>query len=398
MSHDLSLQYICRSYFIRCTSWTRASRVWLEHLANKAQYILGMWGELLPDLSEHSENPDPAHGGSLSDLPELPELPHVPANGGGSGSLLGLPDLPDLPDDSAGQMPSQKLWDRSYMRVEALQDIPIVAAKYGADLLDVPNAWLDPISARQLVCAAGLGIMLTLPVFLMEIFAGCAHLTKAACSAGLRVAPSIDVLPADGEYRCVLDLLSIQGREMLWALLAVLKPFWVHIGYPCTFWSQLAHMTRKQSDTQNEETRLRELVFIIIARQIAQWQASRWQHVSIENPPRCRSWDLDIVQDILRIGGMVCVDMDLCCWGAIDPGNGLSYKKAIRLASTVDLSELYKRCLGHHEHQRVEGAVCSGPRKGERRSRISGEYPMPLCRAWVACMERIYHDHESAWF
>ena len=78
MSHDLSIQYICRSYFLRCTSWTRASRVWLEHLATQAQYTLGMWGEL-PDLSERSENPDPAHGGSPSDLPELPELPGVGA-------------------------------------------------------------------------------------------------------------------------------------------------------------------------------------------------------------------------------------------------------------------------------------------------------------------------------
>ena len=187
----------------------------------------------------------------------------------------------------------------------------------------------------------------------------------------------------------------LRGRKVLWALLAVATPFWVHVGFPCTFWRQLAHMARNRTDMQNEETRLQELVFIIIARQIACYQASRWQHASIENPPRCRSWHLDIVQDIIHTCCMHCVGIGVCCWGAVDPGNGLPYKKAIRLASTVDLSELGRRCPGNHVHPHVEGHVCSGPRKGERRSRISGEYPMPLCHAWVACMERVYRGVAS---
>ena len=300
--------------------------------------------------------------------------------------------MPDVMVDSPTQAPSQKQkWlQRPYMRAEALQDIPSVAAKYGADLLEVPRDWLDCTWASQLLLKMGITLTMTLPVFCMEVFAGCARLTSACVSARLSVAPSIDVLPADGGHRCMLDLLTSQGRKVLWALLVITRPFWVHVGFPCTFWSQLAHLTRKQTDMQNEETRLQQLVFIIIARQIAYYQASRRQHISIENPPRCRSWHLDIVQDMIYMCCMHCVDLDMCCWGAIDPGNGLPYKKAVRLASTVDLSELGRRCPGDHVHQRVEGAVGSGPRKGERRSRISGEYPMPLCHAWVACMERVY--------
>ena len=70
-------------------------------------------------------------------------------------------------------------------------------------------------------------------------------------------------------------------------------------------------------------------------------------------------------------------------WGARDPGNGLAYKKSMRLASDIDLKGLIRKCNGQHVHQIVEGQVCSGLLKGKKRSKISGEYPMELCKAWV---------------
>ena len=73
-------------------------------------------------------------------------------------------------------------------------------------------------------------------------------------------------------------------------------------------------------------------------------------------------------------------------WGARDPGNGLANKKPMCLASDIDLTVLIRKCNGEHVHQKVEGCVCSGPRKGKRRSKISGEYPMELCKAWVEAM------------
>jgi len=377
----------------------------------------GSWADVaLPELPEF---PLPADSGVMSDsladialpklpdcplpaadlaLPELPECP-LPADSGmmcDSDSLadVELPDLPELsmPAGSAlmadgfpGDVPRKKLWEQPFMRSTALQDIPQLAAQYGDDLREVPADWFNPALARVTLLALGWAVCFT-PVFFMELFAGCAHLTQACVEAGLSTAPSIDILPADGGHRCVLDLLTAHGRQVVWAFLVVLKPNWVHIGYPCTFWSQMAHLTRKRSAAENEATRLQELVYITFARQIVRWQASRWQHASVENPPRCRSWHLDVVRDMLQIGCMQCVDTDLCRWGAVDPGNGLPYKKGMRLGSTVDLSVLGVRCCGGHTHQRVEGAVSIGPCKGVARSRVSGEYPIDFCRAWVAHM------------
>ena len=184
----------------------------------------------------------------------------------------------------------------------------------------------------------------------------------------------------------MFDLRTPAGRQLVWALIVVLKPMWIHCGFPCTFWSTLAHCTRTRDEVINERTRLEELVYIFFSKQVAVWQKNVGRHVSIENPPRCMSWKLDVVLGIISSCQLRCVNLDLCMWGARDPGNGLSYKKSMRLASDIDLTALIRKCNGQHVHQIVEGSVCSGPEKGRRRSKISGEYPMELCRAWVKAM------------
>ena len=85
---------------------------------------------------------------------------------------------------------------------------------------------------------------------------------------------------------------------------------------------------------------LEEFVFVAFARQVVQWRASRWQHVSLENLPQCGSWSLDMTQDMIETGKLISVDFHGCAWGVVDPGNGLPYKKPMRIASTVDLSIL----------------------------------------------------------
>ena len=72
--------------------------------------------------------------------------------------------------------------------------------------------------------------------------------------------------------------------------------------------------------------------------------------------------------------------MDLCMYGARDPGNMLAHKKPMSLASDVDLTVLIRTCNRTHVHQVVEGSVRSGARKGTRRSNMSGEYQIQLCK------------------
>ena len=186
----------------------------------------------------------------------------------------------------------------SYLRNNAFDDLQDIACMYGSDLIDVPQEWLDVDTARSLLVSLGIlvwsvnGTLKPLDclaqLFLLEVFAGCWHLTRACIESGYRAGPSIDILPAFGGGH-KFDILTSAGRRVVWAILVCLRPMWVHSGYPCTFWSSLAHCTRNRDEILNEQVRKRELVYIFFTRQIANWQVRQGRHVSIENPPRCCS-------------------------------------------------------------------------------------------------------------
>ena len=62
-------------------------------------------------------------------------------------------------------------------------------------------------------------------------------------------------------------------------------------------------MTRKASTGELKEDRTLALVHVIVTLQLAAWQNMHKRHVSFENPPRCASWRLDIVEHTLAAIG-----------------------------------------------------------------------------------------------
>jgi hypothetical protein len=332
--------------------------------------------------------------GSSDGLPVLDGVPVTICAGScdsGLPDLDGEPPVPPLPPVIDGRHTKKpKLREREHMRIEALADIPSVAERFGRDLVKVPDEWLDTKLAESKLME--LGVTLSSKILLFEVFAGCAHLTQAALKAGWQACPPVDIDVALGTVSGTAhgrgpDLLSPDGRRLLWNIIAAFRPAWVHLAFPCTFWSPMAHFTRKRTREQDEESRLTSLAFIVLARQVAIYQQSQGRHTSFEQPPACVSWSLDIVRDIVTSGNMVKIVTDVCCWGSVDPGNGLPYKKPLALCSTVDLSELVRRCKKRHMiHQRVHQTVTSGDRKGTLRTKVSGEYPPELCSEWVRIM------------
>ena len=120
----------------------------------------------------------------------------------------------------------------SYLRCEAENDLGQISSKYGADLIQVPAEWLDLQKAVSLltslnilvwtVSGAGQVLKFDSPLFLLEIFAVCWRLTREAIEVGYSCVPSIDILPAFGGGR-VFDILTSAGRQVVWALIVVLK-------------------------------------------------------------------------------------------------------------------------------------------------------------------------------
>ena len=173
-------------------------------------------------------------------------------------------------------------------------------------------------------------------------------------------------------------------------MIVVCAPKWVHSGFPCTFWSTLSHSNRKKTIGDEEESRTRALVHVILTCQLARWQHKRGYHVSFENPPSARSWKLDIVKNTVAAIGADTYKTDSCAWGHVDPVNGKPVKKEQCVASTASLSSLVRRCTCYSGpgrcpagiHQRVEGCMTVGG-KCIRRSEWAGAYPEDLCRAWA---------------
>ena len=365
---------------------------------------------LLPGFScdgSEGRHVKPAFGGKeITDLPSLPEGSGMePAVGGKRKRRLDKNKLP-------GALASPSIpWRRlPYLRWEAMADIRVVADIYGKDLLDVSpgTSFLDLSQARALLdtildslwrhCLDKQGNLkpdtVDDSIHFLEIFSGCGHLTLSAARNGLRVGPSIDKLPGIGHAPGFsIDIRKPADRKIVWALVAVLNPLWIHMGFPCTFWVAIAHWTRQRDLERNEESRLEALVYIMFSRQLVYYQASRRRHSSIENPPGSVAWDLDIVQDMVHAGKMQCVQTNVCAWGSKDPVSGRFYHKLLKIACTFNIMSSMRNCPGDHAHEHVQGTIREGHFKGRTRSALSGRYPLSMCDAWAsAARQQISHS------
>ena len=118
--------------------------------------------------------------------------------------------------------------------------------------------------------------------------------------------------------------------------------------------------------------------------QLCGYQVRAGRFCSFEHPPGCASWPLDIVKELatqtLATGD---VRFDSCAWGHRDPGNNRPYLKRQCFVANVPLATLCRRCSCQCGHQHIKGVVCSGARKGVKRSFIAGEYPVEFCHAFA---------------
>ena len=242
----------------------------------------------------------------------------------------------------------------------------------------------------------------TAPVIFWEIFAGSCNLTKAVVKEcqnrsatgdqQAAVLPPVEIdqkklssTPWKGLHTC--DVLLPSQRRLVWAYLALLQPSWVHLGPPCTFWSPLARRCNLRLEADNEHLRLKALAFLVFSLQVCNFQRQHQRYWSLEQPPHCVSWKLDIVKEFTErelATGNTALKFDSCAWGHKDPGNGKPFLKRQCFVSNTQLIGLHRRCrCSPRAHQVVEGTVESGSRKGELRSTISGEYPVEFCNAFA---------------
>ena len=214
-------------------------------------------------------------------------------------------------------------------------------------------------------------------------------LVQPASGGFAAVGPPIDidrkrVSKASWKALPTWDVLLYSTRRLIWAIMLVAKPRWIHTAPPCTFWSILSRWCNKRSAAVQEQLRLKALVFIISLCSCVGTKSEPAGSVPSSTPPGCASWPLDIVKELatqtLATGD---VRFDSCAWGHRDPGNNRPYLKRQCFVANVPLATLCRRCSCQCGHQHIKGVVCSGARKGVTRSFIAGEYPVEFCHAFA---------------
>ena len=292
----------------------------------------------------------------------------------------------------------------------SLLDLRKVARHYGDDLLDISpgESFLSLREAHELLenvpdsrwrhCLNKEGKLelaaLSDSVDFLEIFSRSGNLTLGAARQGLQVGPIIDKRPGIGHDDAFsIDIEKASDRKLVWALVVVLRPRWIHCGFPCTFWVMISHWTRERDLDRNERDRMESLLYITFSRQLVYYQASHRRHSSIENPKGSVAWDLDIVQDMMGASNLCCVGVPLCAWGVKGMWSGKFFDKTMRFACTFAMEPLARKCPKDHEHQRVVKLFAQkrgepDPAHSYRNWRkdacvISAQYPLPFCEAWV---------------
>ena len=120
---------------------------------------------------------------------------------------------------------------------------------FGGDLRDVtmpasggsvPSSWFDYNACVEVLREHGINPN---RIDTLEVYAGCANWTEACRRVGLKVGAPID----NKHHRNRWNLLSAKWRRVLWAVVVVCQPRWIHSGFPCTFWVRLAHLTQEDA-------------------------------------------------------------------------------------------------------------------------------------------------------
>ena len=191
--------------------------------------------------------------------------------------------------------------------------------------------------------------------------------------------------------RLELDLDDPDDIAFVWWLLREFRPKHVHVGPPCTFWGPLGRMTAVRLPSEWEDMRRQALHHLQLAVRIMRWQSRNKRTGPFEQPPRCISWRLECVESVLAIPGWQQYMWPSCCYDHRDPGSGRLCLKWQAFASNLDLSSMYVPCTcPRKSHQVVDGSVQGGPRHGECRSVVSGEYPVAMCKKVVDIIRRAW--------
>ena len=180
------------------------------------------------------------------------------------------------------------------------------------------------------------------------------------------------------------DLMTTEGRKVLFIELVSRKPRHLWFSPECGPWSAWSNLNQMKSielwDKINNE-RIANLEQLALGVVLLRYQRSQGNHFHWEQPGRSNMFRTPLLQELYT--KTVAAEFDMCNLGElVDPLNGKLIKKAMVVMTT---SEILQRALhGHHckknhDHQAIEGTTRHDG-KVISRSTFTEQYPRKFVR------------------
>ncbi len=262
-------------------------------------------------------------------------------------------------------------------------DTPVTFATRYAALANVCTLLLQPsLSALELI-----GRPRGEQWDFWEIYAGCGNFSAMVFALGLIVGPPVDVRQKPGGL--ALNCLHQNDQALLQAVLEEARPRWVHVAPPCTFWCAIGRWTAWRTPEEWAALREKAREHWHFALHVLCLQQRRGAKGSLEQPPKCASWNLRVTRRFLEENSnWQRFQWASCAYGMRDPVTGAPWKKMQGFLSNTSLKLLCRTCSCSARHVQIKGGIKIGPRRGQRRSTISGEYPVRMCEALATVVQQ----------
>ena len=219
---------------------------------------------------------------------------------------------------------------------------------------------------------------------LLEVFAGCARLSKLAETDGWHVLPPQDI-KLQG-----LDLSIQEHQELLKDVIREQQPDVVTLSPACGPWSSWQRMRVRRSELRT--LRRQHLPFWELTAWIWEWQSQHRGLCLLEQPQQSEALNLPVM---MARRGVFQLIIDQCMYGLKDRVSGKPHKKptAIQLNHPGILNWPNRRCEHQpEEHEQISGSVRvvrDSQWRTLRRSELAAEWPRALCLWMLHGMQQI---------
>lgn len=229
------------------------------------------------------------------------------------------------------------------------------------------------------------------------------HLFEVFCSNQSRLVQQVEKLGGRAQRysKDRTDLMTPEGRAVLFQDLLEHEPMHVWLAPECGPWSSWSNLNQSKSlqswlEIQNHRwENFDQLALGVI---LLRHQRAKGHHLHWEQPNRSHMFQTPLLQEVFA--KTIAAEFDMCNLGGLcDPENGKPMKKGMTVLTTsVGMQHLLHghRCKGDHEHQALEGTTIYQGRRMNRTA-FSENYPRKFARRVATFLVKTEVRMEKPW-